>query len=144
MYSMDRDQLRSFLLHGTRTAKLATAGPSGAPHVVPVWFLLDGEDLLFTTSSGSVKGRHLAGRPEVSLCVDDESPPYAFVTVWGRAQLELDPPDLLGWTTRLAERYVAPELAAAVGRRNAELDDLVVRVRVERAVAQADITVQPV
>ena len=33
----------------TRTAKLDTARRDGRPHVVPVWFVLDGEDLLITT-----------------------------------------------------------------------------------------------
>lgn len=140
MYAMDQDQLRAFLLEGTCTAALATADPTGAPHVVPVWFLLDGDDLVFSTSSGSVKARNLRWRPEVSLCVDDATPPYAFVTLWGTAQLTLDPADLLDWTTRIARRYVGPEAAAAVGRRNAELDDLIVRVEIRRAVAQADIT----
>lgn len=143
MYSMDQDQTRAFLQEGTRTGKLATTGPAGGPHVVPVWFVLDGADLVFTTSSGSVKARHLSLQPEVSLCVDDETPPYAFVTVWGTAQLELHPADLLAWTTRIAGRYVDSGAAAAVGMRNAELDDLLVRVRIRRAVAQADITDQP-
>ena len=46
---MTPDEIHAFLSHGTRAAKLATSGPGRQPHVMPVWFVLDGEELLFTT-----------------------------------------------------------------------------------------------
>lgn len=49
MPRMTGDEYRDFLVEGTRTAKLATSRPDGSPHVVPVWFVMDGEDLIFTT-----------------------------------------------------------------------------------------------
>ncbi|WP_228640413.1 pyridoxamine 5'-phosphate oxidase family protein [Microtetraspora sp. AC03309] len=48
---------------------------------------MDGDDLLFNTDADSVKGRDLARDPRVSICVDDDHPPFAFVTVEGRATL---------------------------------------------------------
>jgi Pyridoxamine 5'-phosphate oxidase len=39
--TMTSAQVRAFLLHGTRTAKVATVMPDGTPHVAPVWFVLD-------------------------------------------------------------------------------------------------------
>ncbi|TMD44650.1 MAG: PPOX class F420-dependent enzyme, partial [Chloroflexi bacterium] len=39
---------RAFLLEGTRTGKLATVRKDGRPHVVPIWFHLDGNTLVFT------------------------------------------------------------------------------------------------
>ncbi|MDT7575617.1 MAG: hypothetical protein QOH17_1950, partial [Pseudonocardiales bacterium] len=47
---MTAEQLREFLSHGTRTAKLATTMRDGSPHVMPVWFVLDGEDIVFMTN----------------------------------------------------------------------------------------------
>src|SRR2546422_6665457 len=61
--AMTSEEIRAFLSHGTRTAKLATSGPSGQPHVMPVWFALDGEELVFTTWGDSVKGRNLRRNP---------------------------------------------------------------------------------
>jgi nitroimidazol reductase NimA-like FMN-containing flavoprotein (pyridoxamine 5'-phosphate oxidase superfamily) len=58
-HPMTPDEIHAFLSHGTRTAKLATSGPNGEPHVMPVWFVLDGEELVFTTWGDSVKGRNL-------------------------------------------------------------------------------------
>ena len=60
---MTSEEIRAFLSHGTRTAKLATSGPGGQPHVMPVWFALDGEEVVFTTWSDSVKGRNLRRDP---------------------------------------------------------------------------------
>ena len=46
-------EITSFLMRGTRTAKVATTMPGGQPHVMPVWFVLDGDDLVF----GSTRSR---------------------------------------------------------------------------------------
>jgi len=71
MREMDWAETRRFLLQGTRTAKIATVGADGRPHVVPVWFTLDDRDLVFSTSSRSVKARNLAREPRVAVAVDD-------------------------------------------------------------------------
>jgi len=63
MREMDWAESSRFLLHGTRTAKIATVGRDGRPHVVPVGFTLDNRDLLFSMSSRSVKARNLARDP---------------------------------------------------------------------------------
>lgn len=46
---MTETEWREFLAAGTRTGKLATTRLDGRPHVVPVWFVLDGDDLVFNT-----------------------------------------------------------------------------------------------
>jgi PPOX class probable F420-dependent enzyme len=136
--AMTPEEIRAFLDEGARTAALATVGPDGAPHVVPVWYLRDGDDLVITTASASVKARNVASEPRVALTVDEERLPLSFVSVRGTARLEQDPPDLLDWTTRIARRY-DPEHAEETGRRNAALDDTLVRVRIEKAVGIADL-----
>jgi hypothetical protein len=106
---------------------------------VPVWFLLDGEAVIFTTGRDSVKGRNLLRDGRASLCVDDERPPYAFATISGRARCSAGDPELLLWSTRIAERYVGPEQAAAFGRRNAVPEELLVRVPFEHVVSNRDV-----
>jgi PPOX class probable F420-dependent enzyme len=133
------DEVRAFLLEGIRTAKLGTLTPGGFPHVVPVWFVLDGDEFVFTTGRDTVKGRYLRRDDRTSLCVDDERPPFAYVHVRGRARVQADAPDLLEWTTRIAARYVGPDQAEAYGRRNAVPTELLVRVRPERVIAEFDV-----
>ncbi|RKN38590.1 PPOX class F420-dependent oxidoreductase [Streptomyces hoynatensis] len=138
-YSMTKAQWLSFLAEGTRTCKLATVRADGSPHVAPVWFVLDGDELLFTTGGGSVKGRNLRRDPRVQLSVDDERPPYSFVLIRGRAELDEDPGRLLHWATRIAARYMGEDRAEEYGRRNGVPGELLVRVRPEQVVAEGDL-----
>jgi PPOX class probable F420-dependent enzyme len=83
MRRMTEEEWRAFVMEGTRTGKLATARPDGRPHVVPVWFVLDGEDVVFSTAASSVKGRALRRDRRACLCVDDQAPPFSFVMLDG-------------------------------------------------------------
>ena len=60
MASLSDDRVREFLSTGTRTGKIAWVASNGAPHVAPIWFVLDGDDLVFNTGSSTGKGRALA------------------------------------------------------------------------------------
>ena len=55
MEPMTPPEWRTFLLSGTRTAKLATVRADGRPHVAPIWFILDGDTLVFTTFKDTIK-----------------------------------------------------------------------------------------
>jgi PPOX class probable F420-dependent enzyme len=136
---MIEDEAREFLCLGTRTAKLATVARDGRLHVTPVWFVLDGDEIVFTTGRNSVKGRNLLRDDRVALCVDEETPPFAFVSIRGRARAIEHADDLLEWTTRIAARYMGPEQADAYGRRNAAPTELLVRVTPERILAETDV-----
>ena len=133
---MTDQQWRSFLSYGTRTGKLSTVRADGSPHIAPIWFLLDGDDLLFTTGSTSVKGRNLTRDPRFSLCVDDDRPPYAFVIVTGTAQLSDDPGDLRHWAGRLGARYMGADRADEYATRNGTPGELLVRAHIDKVVAQ--------
>lgn len=136
---MTEDEWRGFVSGGTRTGKLSTVRADGSPHVAPVWFLLDGDDLLFTTGEDTVKGRNLSRDGRVCLCVDDERPPFAFVVLHGRAELSTDMDEMLHWATRIGARYTGEEAAARFGTRNAVPGELLVRVRVDKVVALSGI-----
>ena len=139
MREMDWSESCEFLLHGTRTAKVATIGIEGRPHLVPVWFTVDQDELVFSTFSRSIKARNMARDPRVAVAVDNDSAPFGFVSVTGRAELIERPADFLAWTTRVASRYVGAARAPAQGRIFTEIDDLLVRVRMESFVGRAEI-----
>lgn len=136
---MTEPEWRAFLSHGTRTAKLATTRADGRPHLAPVWFLLEGDELVFNTGRGTVKGRTLARDPRVMVCVDDERPPYSYVLVQGRAELSEDLDDVRGWAGRIAARYMGAERAEEYAARNGVPGELVVRVRIEKVSAEKDL-----
>jgi PPOX class probable F420-dependent enzyme len=132
---MSEEERREFLAHGTRTGKLATVRKDGRPHVVPVWFVLDGDDMVFTTAAGTVKGKALRRDPRATICVDLQEQPYAYVMVEGEVELSTDLDDMLVWATRIAARYEGEENAERYGARNAVEGEMLVRLRPSNFVA---------
>ncbi|GLV77307.1 MULTISPECIES: PPOX class F420-dependent oxidoreductase [Streptomyces] len=137
--NMTKDQWQKFLLEGTRTAKLSTVRADGSPHLAPVWFLLDGDDLVFNTGQDTVKGRNLARDGRVAICVDDDRPPFAFVTLRGHAELIDDLEQVRHWATRIAARYMGEDRAEEYGARNGVPGELLVRVRIDKVLAFSGI-----
>nr|BFD86180.1 PPOX class F420-dependent oxidoreductase [Streptomyces sp. Xyl84] len=136
---MTDEEWRAFVSYGTRTAKLTTVRADGSPHVAPVWFLLDGDDVVFNTGKDTVKGGNLARDGRFALCVDDDRPPFAFVVVQGRAHLSEDLDQVRHWATRIGARYMGEERAEEFGARNGVPGELLVRARIDKVVALRDV-----
>ena len=140
MASITDPEVRAFLTEGTRTGKLSYLAASGRPLVTPVWFILEGDTMVFNTGKDTAKGRYLARDPRVSLCVDLDAPPYAFVQVQGDAELSEEPDELIRTATLIGARYMGPDRAEEFGRRNGVPGELVVRVRPVKVLAAFDMT----
>ena len=138
--SITDPEIRAFLTEGTRTGKLGFLSPGGHPLVTPVWFVLEGDTVVFNTAKDTAKGRYLTRDPRVSLCVDLEAPPYAFVQVQGDAELSEEPGELVRTATLIGARYMGPERAAEFGQRNGVPGELVVRIRPAKVLAAFDMT----
>ncbi len=137
---MTDDQWRAFVSHGTRTGKLSTVRADGSPHIAPIWFLLDGDDLVFNTGKETVKGRNLARDGRVALCVDDDQPPFAFVVLQGHAALIEDVDQVRHWAARLGARYMGEDRAEEFGQRNGVPGELLVRVKIDKVLAYAAVS----
>lgn len=122
-----------------RTAKLAVVRTDGSPHVTPVWVDLDGDQVVFTTSPVTIKGKAVLRDERVCLCWDDERPPFSFVTLAGTVTTSTDFDELLYWATRIGGRYMGADRAEEYGRRNAVPPEMVVRVRPTRITAKVDV-----
>ena len=136
---MGDDERRAFLMEGTRTGALATVRSDGRPHVAAVWFVLDGDDLIFMTGADTLKGRNLRRDPRATMLVDDGTPPFSFVRCDGPVTITEDLDEMLVWSTRIAFRYMGPEQAETYGRRNAVAGELLVRLTPERTVTEAGV-----
>jgi PPOX class probable F420-dependent enzyme len=138
---MTADEIRHFLLDTPRTGKMAIVRKDGRPRVAPIWFDLDGEKLIFTTWHKSLKGQHLQNGSYVSMAVDDERPPYAYVIYEGRAEIGTPTPEeLVYWASRLAGRYMGADKAAAYGKRNGVPGELLIRVTPTTIIGKAGIS----
>jgi PPOX class probable F420-dependent enzyme len=139
MEQMTESEWREFVSTGTRTGKIGVTRADGSPHVTPIWFVLDGPDVVFTTHGEGVKGRALRRDPRASMCVDEERPPFSFVTVFGEASISEDLGELRKWTTVLGGRYMGADRAEEYGQRNAVPGEVLVRLRIGKVIAQRDI-----
>jgi len=140
MKEMNQNEINDFLSQGTKTGKLATVREDGRPHLAPIWFAWNEGKIIFCTGDGSVKGKNMRRNPQVSICVDDESPPYAFVIIQGTAKLHDNHKDLLKWNTIFARRYMGEKLAEVYGKRNAVEGSLLVEVTPTKMTSNKDVT----
>ena len=122
-----------------RTAKIGIVTASGAPVVAPIWVARDGDVLVFNTGADTAKGRAVARDPRVSLCFDDEAPPFTFVTIAGRADIIEDLDEVRRWAATIGGRYMGEDQAEAYGERNGVPGELLVRVTPTKITAVADI-----
>ena len=75
-------------------AHLATLMPDGSPHVAPVWINRDGDRVLISTSSESVKGKNTKQNPRVAISIVDFNNPYEELQLRGRVVERRPDPDL--------------------------------------------------
>jgi PPOX class probable F420-dependent enzyme len=111
-----------------RTAKLGIVSAAGAPLVAPIWVARHGDLLVFNTGADTLKGKALARDPRVSLCFDDEAPPFSCVLIQGTAELSDDLPEVRRWAAAIGGRYMGADQAEAYGERNGVPGELLVTV----------------
>ena len=144
MTEMSKKEIEVFLIQGTLTGKLATIKKDGSPHLVPIWFIIDKSNdksnIVFTTSSTSVKAKNIQRDNRVSICVDDQKPPFSFVMIYGIAKIHhCDKNEFFKWATKIAERYVGKSNANAYGKRNSTEGEVLVLINPTKIIAEKDI-----
>ncbi|MFB7722145.1 MULTISPECIES: PPOX class F420-dependent oxidoreductase [unclassified Nocardia] len=128
MASLSDPEVREFLSEGTRTGKVAFIAADGRPLVTPVWFVLDGDAVVFNTGATSAKGRSIARDGRLTMVVDLEAAPYGYVQVQGKAEVSEDLGELVRTATLIGARYMGADRAEEFGKRNGVAGELVVRL----------------
>jgi len=151
MAQMTKSEIKKFLMKDTFTGKLATVKKNGSPHVVPIWFVVEEinsrnrttvGNIYFTTSRDSVKAKNMQRDSRVSICVDDQTPPFSFVSIYGNAKLiPYRQKEVLKWATKIADRYMGKKNAKAYGERNSGEDEVLVRIRPIKIIAEKDVAI---
>ena len=122
------------LLSKPLVASLATFNPDASVHVVAIWFLRDGNDLLMGTNAGSRKARNLSRDPRATVMVHDSRGgiDVCGVTLIGSATI-VPPPASLQLNERVHQQYVTER--GLVTESVAEFftgDDVTIRFTAER------------
>lgn len=101
------------LLDRTIIGQLGFIGLDGYPHVLPVWFERDGDDLLVASPPGAYKVRALARNGRAALTISTSERPYLIVTAVGDATVELLPESRrIELVRRIAVRYLGEAASA--------------------------------
>jgi len=140
MRDMTPEELKKFLTENAFTATIATVRADGRPHAAPIWFILVGDDIYFTTWYTSVKVKNIQRDPYVCLCIDDEKLPYAYVVIEGTVTVvDVTAEERVDWATRIARRYVGDDKAESFGKRNGVEGEWIVRMKPSKIIAKTGI-----
>lgn len=107
--TMTGEEIAAFL-EQQRTATMATIGPSGAPHVVAMWYAVIDGAVWFETKARSQKAVNLRRDPRITCLVEDGETYDTLrgVSLEGTAVVTEDPGALLEVGIRVWERYNGP------------------------------------
>lgn len=105
--AMSPEELRAFL-DETRVITVATIGPNGRPHLMPLWFVRDGDALLTWTYARSQKVRNLERLPQATVQVEGGHAYHELRGAMLECDVEIvrDTPRVLAVGERLARRYL--------------------------------------
>lgn len=131
---MAQDPLGAFA--GRQVANLATIGPDGVPHLVPVWTLVEDGAIHVPTSSETVKARNARARPQVAIMVHGQRSPMGLhgTLVRGRASV-LSGPEAVERNRRIHRLYLDAQDLARPG-----IADYLVSDDVTIAIAAEQVT----
>lgn len=93
------------LLEGPNFAHLATLGPDGEPHSVPVWAAMEGDRVVFFTQPSSQKAKNVERDARVAISVVDFEQPYRGGWVRGRVVATREGEAALEVMDRMAQQY---------------------------------------
>lgn len=126
---------RAFL-EEPRFGALATIDPDGAPHLTVMWYLLDGDEIMFNTARERRKPVNLVRDPRVSLLVYDA---YRFVRVTGRVRESATGAEALAEIHRLAVRYDGEASADRAMERFRTQERVSYRFKIRRVYSSTDL-----
>jgi PPOX class probable F420-dependent enzyme len=136
---LSNQEILDFIMEAPRTGQIATVRGDGRPHVATIWLTVDGDDIVFVTSSESVKARNIRETGYAAIAVDDDRPPYSNITAEGPVTVIDDMKQVRRWGRAIAARYMGDEWARAFSEMDGLPDDLVCRLTPRTMTGMADM-----
>jgi PPOX class probable F420-dependent enzyme len=106
---MTADEMRAFLDEG-RDLQVASVNADGTPHLVTMWYLRDGEDLLFWTYAKSQKVVNVRRDPRATVLVatGEKYEELKGVSITGSVTVEDNLDAVLAFGEQVYEKYWGP------------------------------------
>lgn len=114
-------------------AVLATVDGKGRAHATPIWYMLDGDEIVMSVGRGGQKHRNVERNPEVTLVIDSRKVPYFALMVAGK--IEIGPAPTEEDRLALATRYLGEDLGKRYVEMTAANDSVSLRLK-ERKVME--------
>ncbi len=106
---MSAQEIEDFLSEGN-IARIATVKPDNSPHVTPVWYLWENNQLWMTIPKDSVKARNIRQNNKVAVAIDTDKAPSKAVIIEGTTKIEELTSEMeRKIDRRMAAKYVKPE-----------------------------------
>jgi PPOX class probable F420-dependent enzyme len=107
--AMSDEELRGFLAE-QHSLTCATIKPNGRPHLVELWYLVDGPEIVCWTYAKSQKARNLERDPRATIQVEagDSYGDLRGAAMECDVEIERDPERVLAAGVALATRYPGP------------------------------------
>ncbi len=115
-------------------ARLATITPKGLPHNVPVWFMTDGDDIIFISERNTGKVRNVFANPNGAVVIGGDTGQPGYM-LQGTLTVEEDPD--FAWMKRMTRHYEPPEQAERDIEAWSKTDMIIIRMTVSRVVKVA-------
>lgn len=131
------EQQRQFLADH-RLCVLGYNRAEGPPALTPVYYVLDGDEIVISTTSSRAKGKAGKRGREMSVCVLAEESPFDFVTVFGKARVEEEGAveAMMAIGSKMTGRTIGEEARPALEARAAAEGRVVLRITPTRAISR--------
>ncbi|MBZ0274925.1 MAG: pyridoxamine 5'-phosphate oxidase family protein [Anaerolineae bacterium] len=123
------DSAREFLKKPL-LARISTIDRDGYPHTVPVWFDVDGGDIIFISVRDTAKVRHIQANPKGAVTIGGDSGDGGGYLIKGTMTIEADPG--LRWLRQVTLRYESGEQAEKDIAEWSKLNMIIIRLKPAR------------
>ena len=117
------EPVRTFL-ETPRVAYLSTIDRQGYPHTVPVWFAVDGDDLVFSATRDRARVRHIQANPKGSVVIGGNTGEAEGYLIQGNFSIEEDPSHVC--MNNIIRRYIRDEAALKQFQQRVEREERII------------------
>lgn len=119
---------KAFLAY-PRYAIVSTITSDGSPQATVVWYIRDGDDLVFTTEVEAAKAKNMRRDPRIAMVITDGG---RYISARGKVELDENTEQGAKWLLRIAQRYYGEEEGTNQFNMFNQKPSIVVRLKVEK------------
>lgn len=133
MPPLTQEEVETFLCQPL-IARLGTMNEDGTIHIAPVIFKYEAGEFIIGTQNANRRIRNIKRTPKVTLLIDDPTPPFKAVLIYGKAELDYD--NVIQKRTAIFEKYNPKEQAVQMAEGLcAKWTSVIIRIKPDRMIS---------